>query len=476
VVPNGGFFPVGTPSGGATTENVQLSNATGWLSYAGGSNRPFITYPAIGRAGTSAAQTWGFSVPEGVTAFEFNVIVTAMTETHAPPEAIDGDVSGSKGSGRSIVHTLAGSTTGVNGFIDGIGANARFRCTVGLGCDYAGNVFVADADNNAIRRVTPDGRVSTIAGSRGTGGYTNALGNTAQFLYPTDVVAVEGDQLSSSGGWPVGTDGVHVLVTDLDNERVRIIRGPHTGWTTDLPWEPWNPAFYTVSVAAGDGTSGYVNGRGDAAQFAAPSAVAMGPGAIFYVLERVGGSRVRTLRWTGGDPMSNQNWEVGLLAGATDGSTGYVDATGSSARFNDPRGIAVGPDGMIYVADTYNHCIRSITPDGVVQTLAGTNASGYVDATGTAARFYCPWDICAGPDGYLYVADRYNYRIRRVSPAGVVTTVAGTGSSTRTDGRGDASGYYDDLGIAIGPSGDLYLSEAECIRVIERIIDIGNPG
>jgi hypothetical protein len=476
VVPNGGFFPVGTPSGGATTENVQLSNGDGWLPYCGGANRPFITYPAIGRGAQSAAQTWGFSVPEGVTAFEFNVIVTAMTETHTPPEAIDAVVSGNKGSDRSIVHTLAGSTTGVNGFIDGVGANARFRCIVGIDFDSAGNAFVADAENNAMRRITPDGRVSTIAGSRGTGGYINGFGNVAQLNYPCGVAVAEGDQLSSSGGWPVGTDGVHILVTDLDNDRIRIIRGPYTGWTANLPWEPWNPAFYTVGTVAGDGTSAYTNGRGDAAQFSAPDDIAMGPGGIFYVVERGGGNRVRTLRWTGGDPMSNQNWEVSLLAGATDGSSGYVDATGGSARFNDPRGIAVGPDGTVYVADTYNDCIRKITPDGAVTTLAGTNTSGYVDSMGAAARFYRPWALDVGPDGYIYVADRYNYRIRRVSPAGVVTTVAGTGSSTRTDGRGNASGYQDDLGIAVGPSGDLYVGEAECIRVIERIIDVGNAG
>lgn len=476
VVPDGGFFPVGTPDGGATLENVQLSNGDGWLPYAGGSNRPFITYPAIGRNATSPSQTWGFSVPDGVTAFEFNVIVSAMTETQTPPEAIDRDVSGSKGSDRSIVHTLAGSTTGVNGYLDGIGANARFRCIVGIDFDSSGNAFVADSENNALRRVTPDGRVTTIAGSRGVDGYTNGLGNVALLNYPCGVAVAEGDQLSSSGGWPVGTDGVHILVTDLDNDRIRIIRGPYTGWTTNIPWEPWNPAFYTVSVVAGDGTSGYLNGGGDTAQFSAPDDIAVGPGGVFYVLERSGGNRVRMLRWIGGDPMDNQNWEVSLLAGATDGSSGYVDATGSSARFDDPRGIAVGPDGTVYVADTCNDCIRKITPDGVVTTLAGTNTSGYVDSMGAAARFYRPWALDVGSDGYIYVADRYNYRIRRVSPAGVVTTVAGTGSSTRTDGRGNVSGHQDDLGIAVGPSGDLYIGEAECLRVIERIIDVGDTG
>lgn len=473
VMPNEGFFPIGAPDGGTTTENVQLSNGDGWLPYCGGSNRPFISYPAIGRGATSDARTWAFTVPSGVTAFQFTVMVSAQAEMPAPPEGVSGDGTGSP---RVMVRTIAGSPYGINGFIDGVGANARFRCIVGMSVDSAGNVFVADAENNAVRRVTPEGRVSTVGGSSGVYGYINGRGNVAQFKYPTDVVVVEGDQLSSAGGWPPGTDGVHLLIADLDNDRIRIARGPYTGWNATIPWEPWNAGFYQVSYVAGDGTSAYNNGSGDVAQFAAPGSIAMGPGGIFYVAERSNGNRVRTLRWTGGDPMVAANWQVELLAGSTAGTGGYVDGTGGTARFNDPRGIAVGPDGTIYVADTYNHCIRKITPDGVVSTLAGTNTSGYVDATGATARFYCPWALAVGSDGYIYVADRYNYRIRRVSPAGVVTTVSGTGSPTRQDGRGNQSGHHDDLGIAIGPAGDVYIGEAEVLRVVERIIDAGGGG
>lgn len=473
---NEGFFPIGTPDGGATTENVQLANADGWVPWSGGSNRPFINYPAIGRGASSDPQIWAFSVPSGVTAFEFSVLVSAATEMPTPPEGVDGDTSGNKGSSRVMVRTLAGSTTGVNGFIDGGGANARFRCIVGLDFDSEGNAFVADSENNAIRRVTPDGTVSTVAGSAGTGGYVNGRGNVAQLNYPCDVVVVEDGMLSATTAVSTTPATTYILFTDLDNDRIRIVRAPHSTWDSSLPEEPWNAGFYEVSLVAGDGTSAYNDGLGTVARFSAPDSIAMGPGGVFYVLERGGGNRVRTLRWLGGDPTNASNWAVSLLAGATDGSAGYVNGTGSAARFDDPRGIAVGPDGMVYVADTCNDCIRQITPDGVVSTLAGTNSSGYVDATGATARFYRPWAVCVGPDGYIYVADRYNYRIRRVSPSGVVTTVAGTGSSTRLDGPGNTSGHQDDLGIAINQFGDLYIGEAECLRVIERIIDVGDAG
>jgi hypothetical protein len=298
----------------------------------------------------------------------------------------------------------------------------------------------------------------------------------AQFYHPNGLCVVEGDRLSSDGAWPPGTAGIHILVADLVNCRIRIISGPYTGWTTGSPWEPWNAGFYQVATIAGDGTIAYKDGRGDSAQFAAPEDIVMGPGGIFYVLERAGGNRVRTLRWTGGDPMSSLNWEVGLLAGSTAGTGGYVNATGSSARFDDPRGIAVGRDGMVYVADTYNQCIRQVTPDGAVTTLAGITTSGYLDGTGAGARFSMPWSLDVGPGGYIYVADGYNDRVRRISPAGEVTTVAGTGSPARTDGRGEDSGHDKLRGIAVGPSGNLYLGEGECVRIIERIIDVGDSG
>lgn len=471
VRPTSGFFPVGVISGTPPAEPVVLANAEGLYPVAGGDPQPYVSCPDLAGGAASAPLTWSFTIPQGVNAFEFTVTLSTQTDPYSPVQAVNGNNTGGKGSSRVLVRTLAGSTTGVDGYVDGAGVNARFRSIIGVALDEAGNLFAADAGNSAIRRIEPGGRTTSVAGSQGTGGYADGRGNVAHFDYPTDAAVAPA---SLFAGLPGGVRATYIFVTDMDNYRVRLIRSPYDGWASHLPWEPWNPGFYQVATIAGDGTSGYVNGTGDVAQFAAPSAVAVGPGGIVYVLERSNGNRVRTLRWTGGDPMLATNWQVSLLAGATDGATGYVDATGSSARFTDPRGISAGRDGSVYVADTYNHCIRRITPDGVVTTLAGTNTSGYVDGSATTARFCNPWDLAAGPDDYLYVADRYNYRIRRVSPTGQVTTVAGTGSYILTDGPGSASGHRDDLGIAVSRSGDLYLAEAECVRVIERIVDVGD--
>lgn len=473
VRPNSGFFPVGTVTGAAPAEPVVLANAAGLYPVAGGTSRPYLSCPNLAAGATSPALNWTFAVPQGVTAFEFTVTLAASTNPYSPVEAVDGDDSGGLGSGNVLVRTFVGSTANENGFIDGQGVNARFSCVIGMSMDAQGVLYAADADNNRLCRIEPSGRVETIAGVYGAGaGSTDGRGNVAKLNYPPDVAVMDSSYLSSGDSLPPGTQTTYLVVTDLDNDRIRLVRSPYEGWDTSLPWEPWNAYFYQVATIAGS-TSGYANGAGTVAQFAAPSSVAVGPGGIVYVCERTGGSRVRALRYTGGNPMSAANWQVSLLAGDPAGASGYVNATGSSARFYDPRGITVNQAGEVLVADTYNYCIRKITPGGAVTTLAGTDSFGYADATGTAARFYCPWDIAAGPDGYCYVADRYNHRIRRVSPTGVVTTVAGTGSSSLADGPGDQAHFNDDLGITVSAGGDLYLAEAECIRVLERVVNVG---
>jgi len=132
-----------------------------------------------------------------------------------------------------------------------------------------------------------------------------------------------------------------------------------------------------------------------------------------------------------------------------------------TVRFSNPSGITIDSSNNLYVCDTYNHTIRKITPAGVVTTFAGTaGQSGSIDGTGSVARFYAPFGITIDSSGNLYVCDYSNHTIRKITPAGMVTTIAGTaGASGITDGTGSAARFNHPIGITIDPSGNLYVCD-----------------
>ena len=152
---------------------------------------------------------------------------------------------------------------------------------------------------------------------------------------------------------------------------------------------------------------------------------------------------------------------VSTLAGLA-GSSGSADGTGSAARFYYPTGVAVDGSGNVYVADTGNYTIRKITPAGVVSTLAGlAGSTGSADGTGSAARFYYPYGVAVDGSGNVYVADTGNYTIRKITPAGVVSTLAGTaGSSGSADGTGSAARFNYPTGVAVDGSGNVYVADS----------------
>jgi sugar lactone lactonase YvrE len=151
---------------------------------------------------------------------------------------------------------------------------------------------------------------------------------------------------------------------------------------------------------------------------------------------------------------------VTTLAGLA-GSSGSADGTGSDARFRVPSGVAVDSAGNVYVADSGNHTIRKVTPAGVVTTLAGLEGSvGSTDATGNDARFNIPVGVAVDGTGNVYVADTYNHTIRKVTAAGVVTTLAGlAGSAGSEDGTGSAAGFDHPAGVAVDDAGILYVAD-----------------
>ncbi|WP_412850400.1 T9SS type A sorting domain-containing protein [Chryseobacterium sp. PMSZPI] len=303
------------------------------------------------------------------------------------------------------VTTIAGSTSG---YADGNGTAAQFKNPSWLCSDSNGNLYISDNANHRIRKITPQGQVSTLAGS--TSGYADGIGTAAQF--------------NSTSGICIDGSG-NLYVSDYDNHRIRKITPQGQ-----------------VSTFAGS-TQGYVDGLGTAAQFNNPTGIAIDPSENLYVADS-NNHRIRKITPQG---------QVSTLAGST---SGYADGSGTTAQFNTPFGIAIDASGNFYIADLINNRIRKITPQGQVSTLAGST-SGYADGSGTTAQFYYPYGIAIDPSGNLYVSDHINNRIRKVTQQGQVTTVAGS-TEGNADGSGTAAQFKLPSGIIIN-TGNLYVAD-----------------
>lgn|GEM_PF-894905 len=220
---------------------------------------------------------------------------------------------------------------------------------------------------------------------------------------------------------------------------------PAVATATPTPGRTISPSERVRVTDLAGRTKGAADGTGSAAQFFSPHGVAVDPAGNLYVVDH-NNHRIRKV---------TQNGVVTTLAGST---AGYADGTGSEARFSFPTSVAAHRAGTLYVADQSNHCIRRITPDGMVTTLAG-GQEGYLDATGTAAQFRNPYGLAIDRSGDIYVSDTFNHCIRRVSPTGVVTTVAGSVKGY-TDGKGAASQFNLPTGIAVDDAKNVYVADS----------------
>ncbi len=314
------------------------------------------------------------------------------------------------------VSTLAG-TAGVSGSTDATGAAASFFYPTGVSTDSAGNVYVADTSNNTIRKITPAGVVSTLAGTAGVSGPTDATGAAASFFYPTGVA-------TDSAG--------NVYVADTGNNTIRKI----------------TPAG-VVTLAGTAGVRGHADGIGVAASFFYPNGVATDSAGNVYVTD-AGNYTIRKITPAG---------VVSTLAG-TARVSGSADATGAAASFSYPNGVTTDSAGYVYVTDYGNHTIRKITPAGAVSTLAGTaGVFGSADATGAAASFRYPYGVATDSAGNVFVADTGNYTIRKITSAGAVSTLAGTAGVGHADGIGAAASFKIPYGVAADSAGNVYVAD-----------------
>jgi sugar lactone lactonase YvrE len=324
------------------------------------------------------------------------------------------------------VTTFAGSGTG--GFSDGNGTAAQFSNPQGIAIDAQGNIYISDTFNNRIRKITPDGTVTTIAGN-GTAGYVdNETGTDAQFYAPA--------------GLTVDGQG-NIYVADYGNNVIRKIT-----------------AAGAVSTYAGNGVAAYVDGAAiNVAAFSGPSGVALDVQGNLYVADR-NNNMIRKITAAG---------VVSRIAGIT--TAGYVNTTVDAANsvygsFKKPVGIAVDAQGVMYVADGGNSAIRQITPAGVITTIAG--GPGQSALIGDASA------LTIDGAGDLFISDASGRIIELTSTKTLYHLAGASAVFGYADGSGTAAQFSSPRGIAVNTAGEIYVADQNNNRIRKVIVQVNN--
>ncbi len=413
------------------------------------------------------------------------VSVSTLAGTMGMPGAADGPAVGARftgpagiavvGSGASAVVYVAdtgnntirkiasGTVTTLAGIAQAFGSNdsttqaaASFLNPNGLAVDGAGTIYAADTGNHTIRKITPAGLVRTLAGMAALQGNADGAGATHFEPPPPPPPPDPPPPCPAVGAVPepgvvhpsicygptffnpsgIATDlSGNVYVADKGNRSVRILSADGTVSTVPLTGGGFDPQARPEGIAVDLAGNIYVSDLG---------------GAIFRVELPLPGAATR---------------DITTLAG-TLGVVGSADGPGATATFNAPAGIATDAAGNVYVADSGNATIRKVTPAGVVSTLAGTASTiaastiGSLDGTGAAAQFAQPTGVATDSVGNVYVVDRANHNVRKVSPAGVVTTLAGHSLAPGSaNGVGAGATFNQPRGIALDGAGNIYIAD-----------------
>lgn len=335
---------------------------------------------------------------------------------------------------------------------------------------YVVAVNSAGVSTNSNSILFSNAIVTTLAGN-GSSGTNDGSGTNAQFNHPQNL------SIDSAG---------NLYIADSSNHRVRKVTS--AGVVTNM---------------AGNGNNGdeFIDGNGTNARFNIPYATAVVSSGNVYVADYFNGAirkidtgnNVTTLTTTEGDPPSQAQFvhpsgivvdssgniyvsndlicnikkitPEGVVTTVAGGSRGYADGNGTDAQFSDPSGLAIDLSGNLYVADFSNSRIRKVTPEGIVTTVAGDGTTGFADGNGTNAKFNKPTGIAVDSSGNLYVADYLNNRIRKITTSGVVTTLAGNSAGSFSDGAGTNALFNNPSGIAIDNSGNLFVTDNKNNRI-----------
>jgi trimeric autotransporter adhesin len=318
---------------------------------------------------------------------------------------------------------VAGSSTS-NGFSGdgGPAVLAQLNNPYGLAVDTVGNLYIADAGSDRIRKVTPAGMISTVAGN-GTQGFSGDGGPATSA------------QLFNPFGIAVDTAG-NLYFADMNNNRIRKV-------TTEG----------IISTVAGNGTYGFDGDGGPAtsAELGFPFGVAVDTAGNLYVADK-GNNCIRAVTPAG---------VIGTVAG--NGNQGFSGDGGlaTSAQLNEPYSVAVDTTGNLYIADYYNQRIREVTPAGMIRTVAGNGSNGD-GGPATSAWLYYPSGVAVDAAGNLYIA---NGSIRKVTPDGMIGTVAGGGTNGLGDGGPATSAQLSANSVAVDTAGNLYIADNGNYRI-----------
>lgn len=425
-----------TQSSDAGTYSVVVTNSAGSVTSAGASltvnapvQAPVITSAPVSQTGISGKGVSFTVEASNATAYQWEVSTNSGSTWSAV--ANGSTYSGATTPQLTIANASAGMSgylyraviTGSNGSVATNAATLSVASAVlagpaGVALDRSGNLLAVDGPNNDCMTVALTGSTSLLAGLSGTQGADDGQGRSARFRSPVGVA--------------INANTGTAYVADAGNSIIRAIT-----------------ADGQVSTLAGSkDNQGYRDGAGTAAWFNAPADVAVDRSGNLYVAD-TGNSVIRKITADG---------SVTTLAGLA-GQRGSDNGAGSAARFNQPAGIVVDANGVLFVADTYNHTIRRITASGVVSTFAGVpGISGYDD--GVNALFNQPSGLAMDASGNLYVADTGNNTLRVISTAGVVRTLVGTPTvAGLEDGNGLRALLNQPKDLCLDAAGNVWVAD-----------------
>ncbi len=426
-------------------------------------------YSGDGGPATSAMLNWPFGVAVDTAG---NLYIADSSNYRVRKVTSDG-----------IITTVAGN--GSNGYSGdgGPATSAMLGLTQGVVVDATGNLYIVDSSNSRVRRVSPDGIITTVVGgglnSPGDGG----PGTSVALYFPVAAATDQAGDLYITDSYrlrKVSQDGTITTVAGNGSAGYSGDGGPANDAQLSLPYsvtvdstgniyigDNLNHRVRKVSpggiitTAAGDGSAGFSGDGGPAtsAHLYYPDSVAADAAGNLYIAE-----------WSNHVRKVSPAGIISTVAG--NGGSGYSGDGGSAtaATLYSPSGLALDTAGSLYVADTSNHRIRTVSPAGIIITVAGTGEHGYSGDGGPAveAQLNVPEGIAQDAVGNLYIADSNNARVRKVSPSGIITTVAGNGISGYSGDGGPATDarLSSPVGVAVNLAANLYIADGRRVRKV----------